>query len=180
MRLYLIRHLVPFGADGTCYGRTDLRVDSALEAAALRAIREVVPSSAPVFSSPLQRCARLATAISKDVRYDARLVELDFGDWEMQPWDDIPRAEIDAWAADVVHYRPGGGESVLAMANRVCAFYDELGFQRLPEAVVVCHAGVIRLLSARQRGLGPEAMARQAAETPHAIGYGEVIVLDCV
>ena len=52
-------------------------------------------------------------SVSLVVRLDARLVELDFGSWEMHHWDTIPRAQIDAWAADVALYRPGDGESVL-------------------------------------------------------------------
>jgi alpha-ribazole phosphatase len=180
MRLYLVRHLMPFAADGICYGRTDLRVDSAMEAAAMPALRERLPHHAPVISSPLQRCARLATGLGTDVRFDARLAELHFGAWEMEHWDSIPRAEIDAWAADVVHYRPGGGESVHDMALRISAFYDELMAEAHASAIVVCHAGAIRLLLARQRGQDPEQMARTAAEQPHAIAYGEVVVIDCV
>ena len=114
------------------------------------------------------------------MRFDARLAELDFGQWEMRPWDAIVRAEIDAWAADVAVYRPGGGESVIDMAQRICGFYDELLRENLPTAAVVCHAGAIRLLAARARGLAPLAMARHAAEHPHAIAYGEVIMLESV
>lgn len=45
-----------------------------------------------------------------------------FGAWEMRAWNAIPRAEVDAWAADLLHYRPDGGENVLDMACRVAAF----------------------------------------------------------
>jgi alpha-ribazole phosphatase len=180
MRLHLVRHLAPLAAPGTCYGRTDLEVDSALMAAALPGLRACLPADAPVISSPLRRCASLALGLGACVRFDARLAELDFGSWEMQSWDHIPRAEVDAWAADVAHYRPGGGESVLDMAHRIRAFYDDLIREKLPAAIVVCHAGAIRLLAARQRGLGPQAMALEAAARPHAVGYGEIIVIDCV
>lgn len=183
MRLYLVRHLKPLVADavcGVCYGSSDLPVDPHLHAEALPALRAQLPSGVPVFSSPLLRCASLARALSNDVRLDARLAELDFGAWEMQRWDAIARAEIDAWAADVARYRPGGGESVFDMALRIGAFYDELLAQRLPAAVLVCHAGAIRLLAARVRGLNPAGMAREAAARPHAIAYGEVVVLESV
>ncbi|HEY0063415.1 MAG TPA: histidine phosphatase family protein [Telluria sp.] len=180
MRLHLVRHLAPQLANGICYGRTDLTVHPALEAAALPALRLALPVAAPLFSSPLRRCTSLAAGLRDEVRLDPRLAELDFGSWEMQRWDNIPRAEVDAWAADVVHYRPGGAESVRAMAHRINDFYEDLRGQRLPEAIVVCHAGAIRLLGARQRGLDPDCMAREAAAHPHAIGYGTVTVIDCV
>ncbi|SHH73315.1 histidine phosphatase family protein [Massilia sp. CF038] len=180
MRLHLVRHLAPQVAKGVCYGRTDLAVDPTLEAASLTALRQMLPSAVPVYTSPLRRCASLATALQPLARVDPRLAELDFGAWEMQRWDDIARADIEAWAADLVHYRPGGGESVFAMAERIDAFYNDLLGQQLPEAIVICHAGSMRLLAARQRGLDPLCMARAAAEQPHAIGYGQVIVIDCV
>jgi len=180
MRLYLVRHLQPLAAPGVCYGRTDLEVDSGLTAAALPGLRASLPANAPLFSSPLRRCASLARSLGDDVRFDARLAELDFGSWEMQNWENIPRAEVDAWAANVPHYRPGGGESVADMARRICAFHSDLMRENLPMAIVVCHAGAIRLLSARQRGMEPEAMARDAAERPHVIAYGEIVVIDCV
>lgn len=178
MRLHLIRHLAPDVARGVCYGRSDLEVPAGVLAQALPALRALLPTGLPVISSPLLRCASLARELSAAPRFDPRLVELDFGDWELRNWDDI--GDVDAWAADVVHYRPGGGESVAAMAQRISDFYDALMDEEMPAAIVVCHAGAMRLLAARQRQLAPEAMARAAAERPHAIGYGEIIVLDCV
>ena len=180
MRLHLIRHLPPVVAPGTCYGRTDLAVGPEAQARALPLLRARLPAGAQVVSSPLRRCASLACALSESVRFDARLAELDFGAWEMRAWSDIARAEIDAWAADVVHYRPGGGESVFDMALRIDAFYQDLLRESWLEAVVVCHAGAMRLLAARQRGLDPLAMAREAARESHAIAYGEIMLLDCV
>jgi alpha-ribazole phosphatase len=180
MRLHLVRHLQPLVAPGVCYGRSDLAVDPQLQAAALPALRAQLPAGVPVYSSPLLRCASLAQALSNEVHFDARLAELDFGSWEMRNWNDIARGEIDAWAGDVAGYHPGGGESVLDMAQRIAAFHDDLLGAHIPAAVVVCHAGAIRLLAARQRGLGPAAMARTAAAQPHAVAYGEVIILQSV
>lgn len=180
MRVHLVRHLAPLVAPGVCYGRTNIAVDLGLQAHALPELRARLPPGAPVISSPLRRCASLAAGLSDQVRLDARLMELDFGSWEMRHWDTIARSEIDAWAADVALYRPGDGESVLDMAHRIAAFYDDLVRESAPETVLICHAGTIRLMAARQQGLDPDAMARQAALRPHAIGYGEIIVLDCV
>ncbi len=175
--LTLVRHLAPLVDKSVCYGRTDLTVDPAVMAAALPALRARLPANTKVYSSPLRRCSGLAAALSDAVTIDARLTELDFGAWEMRRWDDIARAEIDAWAEDVVHYRPGGGESVAAMAARVGDFFTALP---LDPAVVICHAGTIRLLSACLRGLDPHAMARAAAAAPNPIAYGEIVTIERV
>ena len=179
MRLILLRHPRPLVAPGLCYGSTDLAVAPDELERTLAQLAPSLPPGLPLFSSPLQRCAGLAARLPcASLSFDARLVEIDFGAWEMRPWDDIPRAEIDAWAADVAAYRPGGGESVLQMAARVAAFYDELLRTKHNIALVVCHAGTMRLLAARHAGLSFEQMALQAAAAPHRIDYGACLILD--
>lgn len=179
MQLYLVRHPQPLVGPGLCYGRTDLLVAPEETARVRAALSASLPSGAPIFSSPLQRCADLATALSATAAptWDARLAELDFGSWEMQPWDRIARADIDAWAADMARYRPGGGESVLQMAERVSAFHADLAALAHPCAIIVCHAGTMRLLAQRHRGMTPLQMARHAAEHPHQIAYGGLLIL---
>jgi len=182
MRLYLIRHPQPEVAAGICYGRSDLAVpiERALDAASALAPR--LPRDAALWSSPAARCAALAeplaSALGAPVRYDARLLEMDFGAWEMQPWDAIARSEVDAWAADTVAYRPGGGERVLDVAGRVKSFHDALKTGRR-DAVLVCHAGVIRLLLAALTHDDVADIARAAARAPHRIAYGELVIADC-
>jgi alpha-ribazole phosphatase len=73
----------------------------------------------------------------------------------------------------MAHYRPGGGESVLQVAERIDAFYSELH----GDAIIICHAGTMRLLTARHAGLAPAEMALQAAQTAHQIPYGSTLVL---
>lgn len=178
MRLHLVRHLAPLVDTGVCYGRTDLATDPAAQLQALASLRAALPNDAPIYSSPLRRCRVLAEALGgAAVIVDARLVELDFGRWEMQPWDAIPRAEIDAWADDVAGYRPGGGESVLDMAMRISEFYAGVVQADVAEAIVICHAGSIRLLTACAGGMGVEQMAQAAAAHPHRIAYGEIVTL---
>ncbi len=181
MRLHLVRHLAPLVDAGICYGRTDLTTDAAAQLKALPSLRAALPMDAPMYSSPLQRCRVLAGALGgAAVMVDARLAELDFGDWEMQPWDAIPRAEIDAWADDVASYAPGGGESVMAMAARIAGFYTDIVQANVAEAIVICHAGAIRLLSACAAGMDVEQMAHAAAAHPHRIDYGEIVIVICV
>lgn len=179
MRLLLVRHPRPDLDPGLCYGSSDVAVPQQEMIEVRDALREAgLPGALPTYASPLSRCAGLAHALApRQLHLDARLVEMDFGAWEMRSWDDIPRAEVDAWAADLLHYRPGGGESVLDVARRVAAFLDALRGAGQHEALVICHAGTIRLLYALHKGLPLEAAALEAARTPHRIAYGDVLVL---
>lgn len=184
MRLYLIRHPRPLIESGICYGSSDVHVADEEVQRSLLKLLPALPRHARVFSSPLSRCGSLAEKIaesiaSSELRFDARLAEMHFGDWEMRAWEEISRAEVDAWAADLIRYRPGGGENVLQIAQRVKTFYEDLPKASGEQIVVVCHAGTIRLLLACLEGLSLEAMAMHAASTIHAIGYGELLVRDC-
>ena len=181
MQLILVRHPQPLIAPGICYGRSDLAVAPEQLAQTLAALSTTLPQGRPLYSSPLRRCATLAAQLAVPLRspaplLDARIAEIDFGDWELRPWDDIARADIDAWAADLANYHPGGGESVLQMAVRIAAFYADLQRQQR-DAIVICHAGAMRLLSACHAGLPPAEMALQAASHPHQIAYGATLVL---
>lgn len=183
MRLFLVRHPQPLVAPGTCYGSTDLAVAPDELARVATALSASLPRGVALFSSPMQRCVKLASSLAlslpcASLTFDRRLVEMDFGEWEMRRWDDIARTEIDAWAQDVVAYRPGGGESTLLMAARIASVHAEL-IHRQENAILVCHAGTMRLLAACQAGLSLPEMALQAARTPHKIAYGETLVLDC-
>lgn len=151
MRLHLIRHPKPVIAPGICYGRLDVVAEA--PAASLPALQAVLPVGLPLWTSPLQRCLSLARLLHSSPRIDPRLAEMDFGQWEGVSWDAIERRQLDAWAADVAGYTPPGGESAAAVLARVKAFVADL---TVDEAILVTHAGVIRLLLADQQGLPPE------------------------
>jgi alpha-ribazole phosphatase len=174
--LYLVRHPQPDVAPGLCYGASDVPVpDAELARVHATLAAQDLPDDLPIYSSPLRRCALLAERLAPGrVTLDARLAEMDFGAWELRPWSAIPRADVDAWAADLLHYRPGGAENVLDVARRVRAFVNDI---RVPSALVVCHAGTIRLLAALHGGVPLEPAALQAAQTTHRIGYGDLVVL---
>ncbi len=184
MHLYLVRHPRPIVAVNTCYGSTDLAVAAEQLALARASLLPVLPKQAMLFSSPLRRCTELSESLAETLgspapTYDERLAEMHFGDWEMRSWEDIPRASVNAWSNDMVGYQPGGGESVLQVAQRVRAFRDELTKLNIEHAIVICHAGIIRLLAACEHGLSIPEMALYAAQKPHKIRYGELLVVDC-
>ena len=180
MRLLLVRHPRPDVAAGVCYGSTDVPANVDETKRVHAALREAgYPGPVPVYASPLRRCAGLARLLAGDgVVFDARLAEMDFGAWELRSWDDIGRAEVDAWNADLLQHRPGGGENLLQVARRVAAFRAALHASGQPEALLICHAGTMRLLAAMQGGAALEEAALRAASTPHRIAYGEMLLLE--
>jgi alpha-ribazole phosphatase len=179
MRLFLVRHPKPDVPAGYCYGGTDLPAQAAdIERVLAALTNQGLPGAMPVYTSPLQRSAVLAQQLSTAPMFDARLAEMDFGAWELRHWDTIARDEIDAWNADLLHYRPGGGENVMQVAVRVGAFLSDLQRAGHAEAIVICHAGTMRLLRAISSGGTLEDAALRAASTPHQIGYGDLMVLE--
>ena len=151
MRLYLIRHPQPNGADGVCYGRLDVAVDAALLAATLAEVRQRIPAAvlrqAPIYTSPLSRCADLANAMAlpRTAVVAAELLELHFGSWEGRSWDEVPREELDHWSRDIWMYRPGGGENASTLAARWQRWRDRVSAAQADAAIAVTHAGVIRV-----------------------------------
>ena len=147
----LVRHPA-VSAGGRCYGRTDLPIaDGAV--APLAAL--LTPLGGVVWTSPAQRCRRVAAALGEH-RVDDRLQELDFGAWEGTPWDRVPRGALDAWAADPWSFAPPGGESGAALVGRVAAFH-----RALPpgDHVVISHGGPLKVLIALVLGRQPDLLA---------------------
>ncbi|MBB2485077.1 histidine phosphatase family protein [Mitsuaria sp. WAJ17] len=121
-----------------------------------------------IWTSPLARCADAGRWLRRwgwthHQRDDLR--EMDFGAWDGRPWSDIPKAEIDAWVADFLHFTPAGGESLQALLDRVAACALP------PDALVVSHGGWMLA----RRWLHEQAALRPTADRwPRPPGYGEV------
>jgi alpha-ribazole phosphatase len=145
--IFLIRHTTPAVAKGICYGQTDLDItESFVEEA--EAIRRHLPSGiTAVYSSPLQRCSRLARHLFPDhiPALLPQLMEVHCGEWEMRSWDELPKEEVDPWMADFVQVRIPGGESYLDLHQRVTQCWETIRTTQGPgDVAIVAHGGVIR------------------------------------
>lgn len=184
-RLWLVRHAQPLVAPGVCYGRLDLPANAAATAASAQALASALPTKVRLaHHSPLQRCEQLAQALhglrpGLALKPDARLQELDFGTWEGCAWDAIGRAPVDAWTADFAHHRPGGGESLAGMLERVAAALTAARAEAAAsgnDVLWITHAGVARCVQwLLQHG---DAVLPQADQWPVAApGFGAWVVL---
>lgn len=174
--LWLVRHAQPLLAPGLCYGATDVPVDPHATRQAALSLVLALPLHTTVVSSTLQRCELLAQSLQglrPDLTYktDTRLTEMNFGHWEGQRWDAIPRTAYDAWTADFAGHRFGGHESVAEFMRRVTAAWREL--VQWPGSVLwVTHAGVIRAATLLSQGVHEVTQASQwPAEAPAFGGW---------
>ena len=60
MEIYLIRHTTPAVGKGICYGQTDLDITDSFKEEVAAIIPHLPDNIQTVFSSPLQRCKKLA------------------------------------------------------------------------------------------------------------------------
>ena len=177
--ILLARHPRPLVPPRVCYGRTDVALAEPAEQGAAALLRACAPWTgldpvARVVTSPAGRTARVARVVAREVgaplHEDGRLLEMDFGAWEMRPWSAVPRHEIDAWAAAPLTFRPPGGETVAEMLQRVRRAWRGLS-SSADTTLVVAHAGPIRCL--KHVALGERLEDALAAGIP----YGGIVAI---
>jgi len=171
MNIYLIRHTLPKVAPGICYGHADVDVADTFE----DELKKLQPKLSHVIqplliSSPLRRCLKLANEVAKysetfAVQTDERLMELNFGDWELRNWHDIPQGIVAEWSDEHIRQAPPNGESYVQLHTRAKHFFEELSVRKDIEHVLVfTHAGVIRALVSELSGMPLTAAASIAVD----------------
>lgn len=149
MEVYLVRHTTPLIAQGICYGQSDLEVAASFKTEAETILRQLPKPVNAVYTSPLRRCEKLAQLITGSCIIDKRLLELNFGNWELKPWGVIPKKEIQPWYDDYVNTPAFNGESYVELYNRSISFLEEIQLLNYQRVVVVTHSGVIRAILAK-------------------------------
>jgi alpha-ribazole phosphatase len=147
MIIHLIRHTTPNIKPGICYGQTDLSLADSFEQEADTVLSKLRDQYDVVYTSPLQRCAQLAAKLTSErCISDDRLMEYDFGDWELLPWGDFKSDAAQSWMNNFVDQPAPNGDSMLSMQARVNQFWRELLESKHSSAALVTHAGVQRLI----------------------------------
>jgi len=150
MDLFLIRHTKVDVKPKVCYGQTDVDVAISFLTEAENTKKQLVPTQFDrIYSSPLKRCKKLSEYLFADeIIFDDRLMELNFGDWEMQNWDDLRNPTVDKWMNDFVNTPCPNGESFIVMYSRVETFINEIKTRKIGNIAIVTHGGVIRCILA--------------------------------
>jgi probable phosphoglycerate mutase len=106
-----------------------------------------------IYSSPLDRAlstaAPLARALGMTVQTRAELAELDYGDWDGKSVEEISRdnhVEYERWSADPAWNPPTGGETAVALAQRMTRVIEEINHVHDDgNVLVVSHKASIRV-----------------------------------
>lgn len=151
MKITFVRHTAVDVEPGVCYGRTDVPVKESFpqEAAIVRKILEKTVEETgeefdAVYRSPLSRCRKLADACGyPNAIPDERLYEMDFGEWEMQKYDEITDPRLQQWFEDWMNVSAPGGESFADQNRRVASFIDDMKKSGFKNVLAFTHAGVM-------------------------------------
>ena len=175
MQVVLIRHTSVAVPRGTCYGQTDVPVSDTFEQEAEQTLRNLQPFMPfdAVYSSPLTRARKLAAYCGYPTpTVDARLMEMNMGQWEMQLYDEIQDPHLQAWYQDYMHLPTTGGEAFPDLRARVASFLDQLRQQEHERVAVFAHGGVL-VAAGLYAGLYTEENAWN-----HLVPFGGLITIE--
>jgi alpha-ribazole phosphatase len=170
MEVYVVRHTRVTTAPDTCYGQLDIAVAETFAEEAAKLKSSLPLNFDAIFCSPLQRCQTLGLAFdypAQNIPAPA-LMEMNFGEWEGQKWNDIDQAKLHHWMQNFVTVRTPNGESLSDLFDRVQRFLDKLRTRQIKRALLITHAGVIRCIWAYLLAIPLERTFRIPVE------YGEV------
>ncbi len=145
MKITLIRHTSVDVPKGVCYGQTDVPLNPSFhEEAAVTYANIGTDRFDAVYTSPLSRCVKLAGFCGfSDAIRDDRLKELNFGDWEMQDYNDIKDPRLQEWFDDYLNVPTTNGESFMMQFDWVSSFLNELKEKDFSHVALFTHGGVI-------------------------------------
>jgi broad specificity phosphatase PhoE len=164
-RVYLMRHgEVANGGEKRYNGHIDVDItEKGVEQMhRLAGMLHGKPVSA-VYSSDLIRSVRGARIISERLNLtptaDRRLRERSVGAWEGLTAEEIQSRfpdEYAAWRADLLNYRPPGGECLQDVRDRILPEYGRIvDSHRGEEIAMLLHGGVNRVILADALGVSP-------------------------
>jgi len=154
--LVFLRHgQTAVNAEGRLLGRADPELTE-LGFAQARAAAVAIGEVGRVVSSPLQRARVTAECFGVPVEIDDRWIELDYGDYDGRPFQEVPADVWARWRSDP-SFVPPGGESLTALGVRVreaCSALTDEAAER--DVVVVSHVSPIKAAVAWALGVGDE------------------------
>jgi broad specificity phosphatase PhoE len=157
LRLHFLRHgqTALSRADMFCGRRLDppLTAEGLAMAEAFAAAYRATEWRA-IYCSPLQRAVATATPMARAaglvLKMREELAELDYGSWDGKMADDVSRAhhvEYERWVADPAWNPPTGGETAVALAQRMTRAVEEIDAAHDDgDVLVVSHKASIRVV----------------------------------
>lgn len=144
---------------GLLLGRADPPLDELGREQAAKVAAALANERSPVgavVTSPLRRAREtaelIAAAVGVPVEIEERLIEMDYGEWDEQPFSSIPVDVSTRWREDVT-FAPPGGESLEALGARVAGGVVDL-ISRATGGTIVAVSHVSPIKAAVLRSLG--------------------------
>jgi broad specificity phosphatase PhoE len=182
--LVFVRHgETPPNRQGLLLGRADPPLTDRGRAQADDLARQLAERGATkVVTSPLRRAldtaSPIAAACSVPVEVDERLIEIDYGEWECQPFAGLDADIVARWHRDP-DLVPPGGESLVTVTARMAAFCEEmLDDETAGIVVAVSHVSPIKAAVTWALGVSPELAWRMRLDVASLtrIGRGPVLL----
>ena len=152
--LIVVRHgRTSANAKGLLQGR----VDNPLDAQGIEQAERIKSALGPidvVVSSPLTRAIQTAEPLGLPCRVDERWIELDYGEWDEKPVNEITGEQWGRWRSDPA-FAPPGGESLNELDRRVGEACEEL-LAEAEQSIIAVFTHVSPIKSAVSWALGAE------------------------
>jgi len=175
MHIYVARHgQTEWNAQNKVCGRTDIPLtETGLRQAQLLAENSADKKIDVIIASTMLRARQTAQAVADrfglEVLTDERLIEQNFGDYEGVDRKD-PR--FLAHKRKFAFKYPGGGESMMQVAQRVYNLLDEVQEKYSGKNVLlVCHGGVCRIIRTYFEDLENETFSTYSADNATLTEY---------
>jgi broad specificity phosphatase PhoE len=139
VRLTLVSHAM---TDAMSAGR--FPTDEPLNSVGLRQVDAAIDLGMvdDAICGPEKRARQTAELLGLHARVDSRLADLDHGRWRGDVLGGLEPAELAIWLTDVTT-APHGGETIVALVNRVRGWMESLATSR-GRLVAVTHPAVVR------------------------------------
>jgi len=146
--IYLVRHTSLNADKAICYGQSEVHLASTFLQEASDTAKLIPDRHNAIFlASPVRRCVQLAEYLSRrPSQSDDRILDLNFGDWELKRWEQIDQTALNEWMRNAVTTQCPNGESYTDLFTRSIEFFDEITAKNHKTVVVVTHASVIRCI----------------------------------
>lgn len=151
MQIWITRHgQTKYNKDKRMQGLTDEPLNEVGIQQAYQTKEKINVQFDAVYASPLKRAIQTASIISgykeKDIQTDPRIIEVDFGKYELKKYYLLGLKMTAYWALPEVFPRPKSVESIDSMNQRSHSFLKELESKNYENVLIVCHGGIIRSL----------------------------------
>jgi alpha-ribazole phosphatase len=182
-RIYLMRHgEVLNGSEDRYNGHIDIDITlKGVDQMHRLAGKLAGKSISAVYSSDLIRSRKGARIIADRIGITftplQELRERNIGSWEGLTIAEIKErfpGEYSAWCADLLHYRPPGGECLTDVQDRVLPVFKRLVASHPDQEIaMLLHGGVNRVILAEILGMHPLNLFRMEQD------YGALNIIDC-